>query len=307
MRALHALWIAGAVSAAFACVDFYYQFPAPAGYGPQFVWLPGGVFRRAQGVFYEAGTLGNVCCFFLVMAAAAAVRAPRPAPVRTLWLAAGTVPLAGALMLSYSRSSVLALSVSLLALLYLERRRARAARVFAAALAVVFAATAIAYAVVPSFVKLYWDRLWGSATYLFTAGGHVLSGRLETWRHLGAFLLENPWHALLGTGYKTLPYSAVTGRPVVADNMYLSMLVETGVVGFLALLFLHAAVLGGTWRAAHSRAARTRFFGAWMFCFWCGQVFQMLSVDLLTFWRVLPLYFWALAWTMRLRRDDPVS
>jgi hypothetical protein len=30
-----------------------------------------------------------------------------------------------------------------------------------------------------------------------------------------------------------------------------------------------------------------------------GQVFQMLSGDLLTYWRVLPLYFWALAAAVR--------
>ena len=59
----------GLLSAAFACVDFYYQFPAPAGYGPQFIWLASGVYRRAQGFFYEASTLGNVCAFFLIMIA----------------------------------------------------------------------------------------------------------------------------------------------------------------------------------------------------------------------------------------------
>jgi len=39
-------WMAVA-AALFACVDFYYQFPAPAGSGPQFVWLDSGVYRRA--------------------------------------------------------------------------------------------------------------------------------------------------------------------------------------------------------------------------------------------------------------------
>ena len=64
-------------SALFACVDFYYQFPAPAGYGPQFVWLDSGVYRRAQGLFYEASTLGNFCAFFLVMIAVAFTRPRR--------------------------------------------------------------------------------------------------------------------------------------------------------------------------------------------------------------------------------------
>ena len=40
-------WMAVA-AAAFACVDFYFQFPAPAGFGPQFVWLDTDVLRRAQ-------------------------------------------------------------------------------------------------------------------------------------------------------------------------------------------------------------------------------------------------------------------
>jgi hypothetical protein len=75
-------WVAVA-SAVFACVDFYYQFPAPAGYGAQFVWLDSGVYRRAQGLFYEASTLGNFCAFFLVMIAVAFSR--RRSRVRGCW------------------------------------------------------------------------------------------------------------------------------------------------------------------------------------------------------------------------------
>ena len=54
------------------CVrGFLLSIPRAGGYGPQFVWLDSGVFRRAQGVFYEASTLGNFCVFFLVMIAVA--------------------------------------------------------------------------------------------------------------------------------------------------------------------------------------------------------------------------------------------
>src|SRR5436190_19876272 len=71
---LRSLYWIGVASALFACVDFYFQFPAPAGYGPQFVWLDSGVYRRAQGFFYEASTLGYCCAFFLVMIAVAFAR-----------------------------------------------------------------------------------------------------------------------------------------------------------------------------------------------------------------------------------------
>ena len=71
LRAARRVYIFAAGAALVACIDFYYQFPAPAGYGPQFVWLDSGVYRRAQGLFYEASTLGNFCAFFLVMIAVA--------------------------------------------------------------------------------------------------------------------------------------------------------------------------------------------------------------------------------------------
>ena len=56
LRAIRWLFWAASLSALVACVDFYFQFPAPAGYAQQFIWLESGVFRRAQGVFYEAST-----------------------------------------------------------------------------------------------------------------------------------------------------------------------------------------------------------------------------------------------------------
>ena len=37
----------------------------------------------------------------------------------------------------------------------------------------------------------------------------------------------------------------------------------------------------------------------WMLCFWAGQTVQMASGDLLTYWRVLPVYFWVLALALR--------
>jgi len=71
LRAIRWLYWAGVLSALYACVDFYFQFSPPAGYEQQFVWLDSGVYRRAQGFFYEASTLGNLCAFFLEMVAVA--------------------------------------------------------------------------------------------------------------------------------------------------------------------------------------------------------------------------------------------
>ena len=85
------------------------------------------------------------------------------------------------------------------------------------------------------------------------------------------------------------------GRPIIADNMYLSSLIETGIIGFAAMVALILALLAAARRASRSRDETTSFLGAWVFCFWIGQLFQMMSVDVLTYWRVLPLYFAVLA------------
>jgi O-antigen ligase len=122
---------------------------------------------------------------------------------------------------------------------------------------------------------------------------------VASWQTLVDWLAAHPWQALVGIGYKTLPYSDYLGAPVIGDNMYLTVLVETGIVGLAALLWLNAAILRAAGRAARAEDRRTSFYGAWMLCFWAGQTIQMLSSDLLTYWRVLPVYFWVLALAVR--------
>ena len=292
-------WIAAA-SAAFACLDFYFQFPAPAGYGPQFVWLDSGIFRRAQGVFYEASTLGNFCAFFIVMIAVALFYPRRLSPLSRKAMLAGGALLATALVFSYSRASLANVVAATATLLWLNRSRFKLGRIAAITLLAPAAVALIVYTAFPSFAANYWTRRIVSWQYLFSATNGILSGRLETWRFLGEFLWDHPWHAILGIGYKTLPYTDFAGRPAVADNMYLSLLLETGILGLAAFAAFNVAVLIASWRAAHAADSRRAFFGQWMFCFWMGQMFQMLSGDLFTYWRVLPVYFWVLAIAIRL-------
>ena len=293
---LRLLYFAGIAAALFACLDFYFQLRAPAGYGPQFVWLDtGAIYRRAQGLFYEASTLGNFCAFFLVMIAVCFTMPRAEAPVSRKALVVGGAVFGAALVLSYSRASLMNVAVALIVLAWRNWRRVRILRVAAC----VAALALLSWRVFPAFVEMYWVRLSYSAEYLFTATERVLSGRVASWRTLADWIAANPWQTMFGIGYKTLPYTSYLGSPVVADNMYLSLLVETGVAGLAALVWLNIAILRAAGRASRGAGARQQFFGTWMLCFWAGQVAQMLSGDLLTYWRVLPLYFWVLALAVR--------
>jgi O-antigen ligase len=291
-------WIAVA-SALFACADFYFQLPPPAGLGEQYIRLRSGVYRRAQGLFYEASTLGNFCAFFLTMIAAALSRRREESPVSRRGLLAGGMVFAAALVLSFSRGSLVNLMVAIAVLIWMNRSRIRVGRLFVALACAVVAGAVALRAILPSFAGAYWMRVTTSVEYLFTETEGLLSGRVQSWRAVLDFLAQHPWHAVFGVGYKTLPYSHYLGRTLIVDNMYLSLLAETGIVGLGAMLWLSVEILRTGRCAAHSPDARQRFFGSWILAFWIGQMVQMLTGDLLTYWRVLPLYFWVLAMAAR--------
>ena len=163
-------------AALFACLDFYFQFPAPAGFGDQYVWLQEGVFRRAQGLFYEASTLGNFCAFFLVMILVSVFCARKRLPCSLLELTLGALLLSTALVLSYSRGSLLNLVTAAAALLYI--RRAKAVRLL---LILTFGIALVALAIhaaFPAFGENYWLRIQVSFLYFHAAPESILSGRL---------------------------------------------------------------------------------------------------------------------------------
>jgi O-antigen ligase len=290
------------VGALFACADFYFQFPAPAGYGDQFVYLEEGVFRRAQGLFYEASTLGNFCAFFLVMIMVCLFKRREETPLSRAALQAGGLILATALLFSYSRASVLnvVVAAAVLACMYAGRVR----RSFIVLLAALAAAGGAIQVAAPKLSSNYWGRLLGSFSFFDQSPDQVLSGRLGHWQVLYDFLAHSPWYLALGVGYKTLPYSTFVGSTVIADNTYLGLLVETGVVGLAAFIALNVVILRTAWIALRSSRPQAQFFGEWIFCFWCGELVQMMSGDLITYWRVLPVYFWVLGTAARLTRED---
>ena len=291
----NAVFIAGAISATLACIDFYFQFPAPAGYGAQYVWLDSGVFRRAQGVFYEASTLGNVCAFVLVMVLVALIAQPEKLGMPRWVLLGGAIPLSIALVLSYSRASLVNLLTAAVVLLWLTRRRVRLFRAVLGAAGIGLVAVIAMRGVFPGFFDAWLLRATASVGYFTEAPNAVLSGRLQTWAHLADYAMAHPLQIPFGVGYKTLAHSGVSGSAAIADNTYLSMLLETGVAGLLSLLSLNAAILVQCYRARRSANPLRAFLATWFLCFWCGQIVQMLSADLLTYWRLLPVYFGVLA------------
>lgn len=296
------LW-AALLSSAFAIVDFVYQFPATVRFSPQYLYVPEGVYRRAQGIFYDANALGNFCAMMLALILALGGAARRALHIRRplAWLPAPF--LAAALVLSFSRSSVLNLLVAGGLLAWLRRRALVRRRAVAAAAALAAVCILSIALLAPAFGVRFGQRLQFTVSEFFSRPNEVLSTRLDSWRFLLGFLADHPLHLLFGIGYKSLPYTGYFAHTVVADNMYLSVLVEAGIPGLAALLFFCGVVLAYSWRLARHEDAVVAALGSFLFAFWCGEMLQMLSVDALTYWRVTPVYFALLGLAIRRSRQ----
>jgi O-antigen ligase len=147
----------------------------------------------------------------------------------------------------------------------------------------------------PGLAQWWWQRAQKTFDLAFSASDAALSGRVSSWQTIASFAIAHPLRAIVGVGYKTLPYSDVLGQPVIADNTYLSAFIETGIGGLAALCALHVAILRTTLRAARSVDPATAFYGLWAFSFWAGETVQMGAADLLTYWRLLPVFFFVIA------------
>ena len=130
-----------------------------------------------------------------------------------------------------------------MALLWLRRDRIRWRRLAAGIAVFGRSRMAILWAAFPVFARIAWLRVSAAFEYFSESPNAVLSGRIDAWRTLADYLIANPWHALLGVGYKTLPYSDFIGAKAVGDNTYLTLLAETGIAGLFAVVALNIAIL----------------------------------------------------------------
>jgi O-antigen ligase len=286
---LRMILAAALLSSAFAVVDFQYQLPRTVRFSDQYIYGGDGALRRAQGVFYDASALGNFCAMILTLILALGRNARRALrlPAWLLWVPVPT--LAVALVLSFSRGSVVNLTVALTSLAWM-RRKTLAWRSVATIVAAALAVTAAGLLIAPQLLLPYGSRLQYSAVEFFSNPNEVLSKRLDTWNELGVFIIDHPAQVLLGIGYKSLPYTDYFSHPMVADNMYLALLMETGLPGLLALLLFSFAVLKRSRALAMEPDDGVAGLGRFLFCYWLGEMAQMLSGDILTFWRVTPVY-----------------
>jgi O-antigen ligase len=291
------LLVGAVISAAYGIVDFVWPVPLPHPAADQFIWLPGVVLRRAQGVFYESSNFGNFCGFFLAAASGAYLsREDRifniPRPILLL----GIAVLSLAVVVAFSRStwaSVLT-TLGILFVISNQMKRRRAA-VFLLALA---SPILILWIYSPDLWDYFLNARLAYLAQIFADPNLASSGRYATWERILGIIQEQPHYLLFGVGYKTLPYTRLFHGNLITDNGYLSLLLETGILGLGFFLAFSAGLLRMFLGFARKGVGSVRFMSAFLFAFWCGECVQLLAADALTYWRNIVLFTAVMALTV---------
>lgn len=291
------LLVAATLSATYGIVDFYWPIPLPHPAADQYIWLGSGVLRRAQGVVYEASSFANLCGFFLLIVSAAFLTCQeRVVGLARAWALFLIPILSLAVFVSFSRSSWGNVAVGILAFAGVSGK-ARLSRG-----AVLLLMLAIPLGALWHYTPELWNYLvntrLGYLAQIFSDPNLASSGRSETWTRVLSIIEDHPQYLLFGVGYKTLPYTRLFHEEIITDNGYLSLLLETGIVGCGSLLFLSGAILKTFHNLARRSDGALRFWSALLFSFWCGEMVQMLAADAHTYWRNMVLFFAMMAFTL---------
>lgn len=277
------LWL-GALSALYGIIDFYYPLPVPHPFADQFIYLKGERIRRAQGVFYEASSFGNLCAFFLSFSLFLLYSLRRRfSTIGQACILVSTGIFTIALFLSYSRGCWLNVLVTGGVFILLQRKIRFNAVILLILLTGGF--LFLFYRLSPELIFNFFDRRLGALMEFWSDPNLASSGRWENWTTLITYFSDHPWLLLFGIGYKTIPFTNLFGKEIIADNGYLSSLFETGILGMVAFLYLNRVILRLLHKCRLRSSTNCSLYASFLLAFWCGEMVQMVTGDIFTYWR----------------------
>jgi O-antigen ligase len=285
------------LSAAYGILDFIWPVPLRHPAADQFIWLQGTILRRAQGVFYEASNYANMCGFFLV-AVAATFLAKREhlLGVSSPWLLFAIALFGLAVLVAFSRSTWASIFTSLVVFAVISKRIAvRRSFLFVLGLGLPLG---LLWFFSPELWSYLLSARVGYLSQILIDPNLASSGRFDTWLQVLNILRDNPPYLLFGVGYKTLPYTRLFHNKIITDNGYLSLLLETGIVGLGGFLLYSGAILRTFFKLARSTNENLQFWGALLFSFWCGECVLLVTLDAYTFWRNMIVFTAVMALVM---------
>jgi O-antigen ligase len=282
------------VAAIYGIIDFYLPVPIPHPFADQYIYLKGENIRRAQGIFYEASSFGNMCAFFMSLSLVVLYSLGRKLSLVYQSLLCVMIGIfTTALFLSYSRGSWANVLVTMAIFLLMQRKFQLRSVAYVVLLIGGFILLVFQFS--PEIASNFFSWRLGALSELWSDPNFATSGRWETWIKLTEFFADHPSLLLFGIGYKTLPYTNLIGKNLIADNGFISLSFETGVLGLAAFIWLNFTLLKSLYRTSRHQILTFRLYGGFLFAFWCGEMVQMMTGDIFTYWRNVIIFFTLIA------------
>ncbi|HCF8091958.1 TPA: O-antigen ligase family protein [Klebsiella oxytoca] len=229
-----------------------------------------GYIYRAGGVANDSSAYGSLA---LILGVASLIGLRHTSKSKTLYLLI-VLGLVLNVYISLTRTLVFALAVYI----FFDLIRLRSLSLFKFLFFAVVVSGVIIYGISNEYIIALMDRITGAGQI------DITSGRLATWAIVPDILGENP---IFGVGYRM----ATDKYGIVPDNVFLSSLLETGVIGLALYIGLLMSICYCIYKKnAESLPLLIAFIASGMF------------VDISTFWISIPVLLFFVA--VNSQRDD---
>lgn len=222
-----------------------------------------GYVFRAGGVAKDSSAYSNL---ILLLAITAFIELKRIGKISIIFMGLMICLLIN-IYLSMSRSLIVAMVVYFIANLALERK-IKPATLFIILTAIV---TLLIVGMNNEYLTSFWGRISGANQE------DISSGRFTTWALLLGLVGDNP---LLGVGYRL----STEKYGLIPDNMFLSLSVETGVIGLLLYLSFLTSLCVLVYKNNRDK-----------FALIIAYVISGIFIDISTFWVSVPFFLFTMA------------
>ncbi|MFC4103168.1 O-antigen ligase family protein [Paenibacillus xanthanilyticus] len=266
----------------FGIIQFLIQLPLDS----KTVWIGSKKFYRASSIFMESNSFGHFTAAISIALSVLLFEKSRLPAVQAMkgWLIpTGLIISILACLLTFSRGAMLIYLVGIIFYALITRRGSvliKLAFTVSVPLAGLFLLNQEVY-------QLLAGRITMTVANMFTDFDSVSGGRVDSWSMAFDVIGQN---LLTGIGYKnTVEYFLLYyGEARAGDNNYITILLELGITGLAAFLYL---VVSMVFQLAQRKNRVHATMQTILLSVWVSTLIQMFVLDAFTFWRSLTILF----------------
>lgn len=280
--------ISGIIGSSIGIINFFLRVPMQS---EQYILINHELIYRAGGVYQEANSFANMMTFNIIFALIILLEKARIRKnIKILSIINIASSLVG-LIVSFCRGPIVAILVTLIimAIYYIKNNNLKLFKL----LLIIAICCMFIINLNEEIAKLVEIFLNDRVLPLLSINGEninsISSGRIGIWSSLIENFFSLNWIViLLGTGYKASTIHLGFGN--LSDNNYLGALVQTGILGFVVFIVLNYKIITNMIKYKTNNIY-IKIYKDTVIFIWISNMIQMLTGDVITFYRNISLVF----------------